>query len=136
MTHEESLMMWKLEMENFNKNIGMASKDMKKMYKILDTVITEGIITYENFTNDMIDELTTLMVEEGKAGKDPKDRSTEVDIICKRLAEKYETKYNERESGTGTTELSTDNTEVSDAEELHESECVSEECNGDSSEIA
>lgn len=136
MTHEESLMMWKLEMENFNKNIEMASKDMKKMYKILDTVITEGIITYEDFTNDMIDELTTLMVEEGKSGKDPKDRSTEVDIICKRLAEKYETKYNERESGTGTTELSTDNTEVSDTEELHESECVSEECNGDSSEIA
>ena len=130
MTHEESLMMWKLEMENFNKNIGLASKDMKKMYSILDTVI------YEDFTNDMIDELTTLMVEEGKAGKDPKDRSTEVDIICKRLAEKYETKYNERESGTGTTELSTDNTEVSDTEELHESECVSEECNGDSSEIA
>lgn len=30
MTHEESLMMWKLEMENFNKNIGLASKDMKR----------------------------------------------------------------------------------------------------------
>ena len=58
MTHEESLMMWKLEMENFNKNIGLASKDMKKMYSILDTVINEGIVTYEDFTNDMIDELT------------------------------------------------------------------------------
>lgn len=136
MTHEESLMMWKLEMENFNKNIGLASKDMKKMYSILDTVINEGIVTYEDFTNDMIDELTTLMVEEGKSGNGQKDRATEIDIICKRLTEKYETKYNERESGTGTTELSTDNTEVSDTEELHESECVSEECNGDSSEIA
>lgn len=136
MTHEESLMMWKLEMENFNKNIGLASKDMKKMYSILDTVINEGIVTYEDFTNDMIDELTTLMVEEGKSGNGQKDRATEIDIICKRLTEKYETKYNERESGTGTTELSTDNTEVSDTEELHESERVSEKCNDDSSEIA
>ena len=44
MTHEESLMMWKLEMENFNKNIGLASKDMKKMYSILDTVINEVLL--------------------------------------------------------------------------------------------
>lgn len=85
MTHEESLMMWKLEMENFNKNIGLASKDMKKMYSILDTVINEGIVTYEDFTNDMIDELTTLMVEEGKSGNGQKDRATEIDIICKRF---------------------------------------------------
>lgn len=83
MTHEESLMMWKLEMENFNKNIGLASKDMKKMYSILDTVINEGIVTYEDFTNDMIDELTTLMVEEGKSGNGQKDRATEFSIYTR-----------------------------------------------------
>lgn len=112
MTQEESLMMWKLEMENFNKNIGLASKDMKKMYSILDTVINEGIVTYEDFTNDMIDELTTLMVEEGKSGNGQKDRATEIDIICKRLTEKYEAKHKEGKSGAGDTELSADNTDI------------------------
>lgn len=135
MTHEESLMMWKIELDNFNKSgIDKASKDIKKLYEVLDKVITTGTITYEDFTKDMIDELTTLMVEAGKEGKEI-DRATEVDTICKRLTEKYETKYNERESGTGTTELSTDNTEVSDTEELHESECVSEESVRDNTEI-
>lgn len=136
MTHEESLMMWKLEKENFDKNIGLASKDMKKMYGILDTVINEGIVTYEDFTNDMIDELTTLMVEEGKSGNGQKDRATEVDIICKRLTEKYEKKHKEGKFGGRDTTLSTDSTEVSDTKGLHESKCISEECNDNSSEIA
>lgn len=135
MTHEESLMMWKLEMENFDKNISLASKDMKKMYKVLDTKIKDGSITYEDFTNDMIDELTNLMIEEGKAGSEPKNRTEEVDIICKRLTEKYEGKHNKGESRTGDAELPTDSTEVSDTEELHEPKCTTEESVGDSTEI-
>ena len=83
----------------------------------------------------MIDELTTLMVEEGKSGNGQKDRATEIDIICKRLTEKYEAKHKEGKSGAGDTELSADNTEVSDNEELLESECTDEESNGDSTEI-
>lgn len=135
MTHEESLMMWKLEKENFDKSIGLASKDMKKMYSILDTVINEGIITYGDFTNDMIDELTTLMVEEGKSGNGQKDRATEVDVICKRLTEKYEKKHKEGKSGRRDIEVSIDSTEVLDTEELHEPKCTTEESVGDSTEI-
>ena len=60
MTHEESLMMWKIELDNFNKlGTDNASKDIKKLYEVLDKVITAGTITYEDFTKDMIDELTT-----------------------------------------------------------------------------
>ena len=44
-------------------------------------------------------------------------------------------KYNARESGTGITELSTDSAEVSDTEELHESECITEESVSDNTEI-
>ena len=135
MTHEESLMMWKIELDNFNKlGTDKASKDIKKLYEVLDKVITAGTITYEDFTKDMIDELTTLMVEAGKEGKEL-DRATEVDTICKRLTEKYEAKHKEGKSGAGDTELSADNTEVSDNEELLESECTDEESNGDSTEI-
>lgn len=136
MTHEESLMMWKLELNHFNEIIDLASKDMKKLYKTLDKVINEGIITYEDYTNDMIDELTTLMIEEGKSGGSDKDRGAEVDIVCKRLTEKYETKYNERESRARDTEISTDSTKVSDIEGLHESECITEKCDDNCSEIA
>ncbi len=39
MTKEESLMMWKLELDNFNKHIEYASNPMKKLYKELDKVI-------------------------------------------------------------------------------------------------
>ena len=131
MTHEESLMMWKLEKDSFDKNEAMASKDMKKLYKILDKVIVTNVVAYEDFTNDMIEELMSITKDENG-----KDRAFEVDEICRRLTKKYETKYNERESGSGDRELPENNTEVSDTEELHESECVSEECNDDSSEIA
>lgn len=51
------------------------------------------------------------------------------------LTEKYEAKYKEGKSGAGDTELSADNTEVLDNEELLESECTDEESNGDSTEI-
>lgn len=131
MTHEESLMMWKLEKDSFDKNEAMASKDMKKLYKILDKVIIANVVTYEDFTNDMIEELMSITKDENG-----KDRAFEVDEICRRLTKKYETKYSERESGSGNRKFPENNTEVSDTEELHESECVSEECNDNSSEIA
>lgn len=92
MTKEESQMMWKIELDNFEQHKELASKEMKKLYSTVDKVITEGIITYEDFTNDMIDELTTSIVEQGKSNAEV-NRATEVDNICKRLTEKYEEKY-------------------------------------------
>lgn len=133
MTIEESKAMWNIEKSNVDQvNF---TKGMKDLYKAVDKVIENGIITYEDFTNDTIDELTTLMVQEGKGEIDTADRVEQIDLMCKRLTKRYEEKYNARELGTGITELSTDSAEVSDPEKLHESECITEESVSDNTEI-
>lgn len=133
MTIEESKAMWNIEKSNVDQvNF---TKGMKALYKAVDKVIENGIITYEDFTNDTIDELTTLMVQEGKGEIGAMDRAEQLDLMCKRLTEKYEEKYNTRESGTGITELPTDSAEVSYPEKLHESECITEESVSDNTEI-
>lgn len=134
MTIEESQMMWKIELDNFEQHKKLASKEMKKLYSAVDKVITEGIITYEDFTNDMIDELTTSIVEQGKNNTEV-NRATEVDNICKRLAAKYEEKYKNRESLAGNSELSTDNTQVQDESGVCEPECPNVESIGNIEEI-
>lgn len=133
MTIEESKAMWNIEKSNVDQvNF---TKGMKALYKAVDKVIENGIITYEDFTNDTIDELTTLMVQEGKGEIDTVDRVEQIDLMCKRLTKRYEEKYNARELGTGITELSTDSAEVSDLEKLHESECITEESVSDNTEV-
>lgn len=133
MTIEESKAMWNIEKSNVDQvNF---TKGMKALYKAVDKVIENGIITYEDFTNDTIDELTTLMVQEGKGEIDTVDRVEQIDLMCKRLTKRYEEKYNARELGTGITEFSTDSAEVSDPEKLHESECITEESVSDNTEI-
>lgn len=133
MTIEESKAMWNIEKSNVDQvNF---TKGMKDLYKAVDKVIENGIITYEDFTNDTIDELTTLMVQEGKGEIDTADKVEQIDLMCKRLTKRYEEKYNARELGTGITELSTDSAEVSDPEKLHESECITEESVSDNTEI-
>lgn len=133
MTIEESKAMWNIEKSNVDQvNF---TKGMKALYKAVDKVIENGIITYEDFTNDNIDELTTLMVQEGKGEIDTADRVEQIDLMCKRLTKRYEEKYNARELGTGITELSTDSAEVSDPKKLHESECITEESVSDNTEI-
>lgn len=133
MTIEESKAMWNIEKSNVDQvNF---TKGMKALYKAVDKVIENGIITYEDFTNDTIDELTTLMAQEGKGEIDTVDRVEQIDLMCKRLTKRYEEKYNARELGTGITELSTDSAEVSDPEKLHESECITEESVSDNTEI-
>lgn len=134
MTIEESQMLWKIELDNFEQHKELASKEMKKLYSAVDKVITEGIITYEDFTNDMIDELTTSIVEQGKNNTEV-NRATEVDNICKRLAAKYEEKYKNRESLAGNSELSTDNTQVQDESGVCEPECTNVESRGNIEEI-
>lgn len=133
MTQEESVMMWKMELEHFKPEF--ASKEVKKLYKTLDKVITDAVITYEDFTNDMIDELTTLLIENTNNNVEL-DRAEQVDTICKRLNDKYEEKYNERESLAGDTELPTDSVEVQDEPRVCESECTNEESIGDTEEAS
>lgn len=66
MTIEESKMMWKLEVENNKPLYSSFSKEMKRLYNKVDELINEGVITYEDFTNDVIDSITTTIVDNGK----------------------------------------------------------------------
>lgn len=135
MTHEESKTMWKLEQKNSRPE--MFTKSMKKLYSLVDKCIEEDVIRYSDFTSDMLDELTTAVVNNGKNDTDVAiDRVEQINQICDKLAEKYEQKYNTRESGVGVTDVHVDSAEVQDIEGLCESECASTESTDNSTEIA
>ena len=130
MTHEESKNMWELEKKNSRPEL--FTKPMKKLYDIVEKCIEDDVIRYDDFTSDMIDELTTVIVENGKKEEETTlDRAEQIDQICSNLTKKYEQKYSTRESGEGTTDVFTDSVEVQDAE----SECATEESTDDSAEI-
>lgn len=109
MTIEDSKAMWQIEKSNVDLN--MLSKPMQKLYKIVNKVIMDGIITYEDFTNDMLDETTTSIIENTKS-EEIITRAMMVDNICKKLSDKYETKYKDRKSSGRDKELLGDNSEV------------------------
>ncbi len=86
MTIEESKAMWELEKENTDYT--KLSKEMKQLYDKVDELINAGVITYEEFTSDTIDAMTTNIVNNGKANKNP-DRYEQVKVMCLDLLEKY-----------------------------------------------
>lgn len=126
MTIEESKMMWKLEVENNKPRYASFSKEMKQLYNKVDELINEGIITYEDFTNDIIDGITTTIVDNGKNNAAP-SRADQVNAMCNMLFKKYE-EYKKVESTGGDGEVLADNTELSDEPQLCESECANETC--------
>lgn len=126
MTIEESKIMWKLEAENNKLLYGSFSKEMKRLYDKVDELINKGVITYEDFTNDVIDSITTTIVDNGKNNAEP-SRADQVNAMCDMLFKKYE-EYKEVESTGGDREVSIDNTELSDEARLCESECTDEAC--------
>lgn len=126
MTIEESKMMWKLEVENNKPLYGSFSKEMKRLYNKVDELINEGVITYEDFTNDVIDSITTTIVDNGKSNATP-SRADQVDAMCNMLFKKYE-EYKKVEHTGGDREVLADNTELSDETGLCESECTDETC--------
>lgn len=126
MTIEESKMMWKLEVENNKPLYGSFSNEMKRLYNKVDELINEGVITYEDFTNDVIDSITTTIVDNGKSNATP-SRADQVDAMCNMLFKKYE-EYKKVEHTGGDREVLADNTELSDETELCESECTNESC--------
>lgn len=126
MTIEESKMMWKLEVENNKPLYGSFSKEMKRLYNKVDELINEGVITYEDFTNDVIDSITTTIVDNGKSNAEP-SRADQVDAMCNMLFKKYE-EYKKVEHTGGDREVLADNTELSDETGLCESECTDETC--------
>lgn len=126
MTIEESKMMWKLEVENNKPLYGSFSNEMKRLYNKVDELINEGVITYEDFTNDVIDSITTTIVDNGKSNATP-SRADQVNAMCDMLFKKYE-EYKKIEYTGGDREVLADNTELSDETGLCESECTNETC--------
>lgn len=126
MTIEESKMMWKLEVENNKPLYGSFSKEMKRLYNKVDELINEGVITYEDFTNDVIDSITTTIVDNGKSNAEP-SRVDQVNAMCDMLFKKYE-EYKKVEHTGGDREVLVDNTELSNKTRLCESECTDGVC--------
>lgn len=126
MTIEESKMMWKLEVENNKPLYGSFSKEMKRLYNKVDELINEGVITYEDFTNDVIDSITTTIVDNGKSNAEP-SRADQVNAMCDMLFRKYE-EYKKVEHTGGDREVLADNTELSNKTRLCESECTDGTC--------
>lgn len=126
MTIEESKMMWKLEVENNKPLYGSFSKEMKRLYNKVDELINEGVITYEDFTNDVIDSITTTIVDNGKNNAEP-SRADQVNAMCNMLFKKYE-EYKKVEHTGGDREVLADNTELSNKTRLCESECTNGTC--------
>lgn len=126
MTIEESKMMWKLEAENNKPLYGSFSKEMKRLYNKVDELINEGVITYEDFTNDVIDSITTTIVDNGKSNAEP-SRVDQVNAMCDMLFKKYE-EYKKVEHTGGDREVLADNTELSNKTRLCESECTDGAC--------
>lgn len=126
MTIEESKMMWKLEVENNKPLYGSFSKEMKRLYNKVDELINEGVITYEDFTNDVIDSITTTIVDNGKSNAEP-SRDDQVNAMCDMLFKKYE-EYKKVEHTGGDREVLADNTELSNKTRLCESECTDGTC--------
>lgn len=126
MTIEESKMMWKLEVENNKPLYGSFSKEMKRLYNKVDELINEGVITYEDFTNDVIDSITTTIVDNGKSSAEP-SRADQVNAMCDMLFKKYE-EYKKVEHTGGDREALADNTELSNKTRLCESECTNGTC--------
>ncbi len=126
MTIEESKMMWKLEVENNKPLYGSFSKEMKRLYNKVDELINEGVITYEDFTNDVIDSITTTIVDNGKSNAEP-SRADQVNAMCDMLFKKYE-EYKKVEHTGGDREVLADNTELSNKTRLCESKCTDGTC--------
>lgn len=126
MTIEESKMMWKLEVENNKPLYSSFSKEMKRLYNKVDELINEGVITYEDFTNDVIDSITTTIVDNGKSSAEP-SRADQVNAMCGILFKKYE-EYKKVEHTGGDREVLADNTELSNKTRLCESECTNGTC--------
>jgi hypothetical protein len=126
MTIEESKMMWKLEVENNKPLYGSFSNEMKRLYNKVDELINEGVITYEDFTNDVIDSITTTIVDNGKSNTEP-SRADQVNAMCDMLFKKYE-EYKKVEHTGGDREVLADNTELSNKTRLCESECTDGTC--------
>lgn len=132
MTREESINLWKLEKES--SNTAVFTDGMKKLWDKVDELINNGDLMYDQFTSDIIDELTTVIVDKTKEGTEL-DRAAQIDSMCNKLYEKYTEQYNNVESGEGDTGVLVDTVEVQDESGICESEDTTEVSGDNTTEI-
>lgn len=132
MTREESINLWKLEKES--SNTAVFTEGMNKLWDKVDELINNGDLMYDQFTSDIIDELTTIVVDKTKEGVEL-DRVAQIDCMCDRLYEKYTKQYNNTEPGEGDSGVLADTTEVQDEPGVCESEDTVEVSGTDTTEI-
>lgn len=132
MTREESINLWKLEKES--SNTAVFTDGMKKLWDKVDGLINNGELMYDQFTSDIIDELTTVIVDKTKDGVEL-DRVAQIDDMCDRLYEKYTKQYNNTESGEGDNRVLVDTTEVQDEPRVCEPESTVEASGDNTTEI-
>lgn len=109
MTKEQSITLWSVEKANVNE--ALLTKGMKKLYSLVDKLINEGVIMYEDFVNDTIDAITdNIVANDGKETDD--NRLNQVDKICTNLYGKYKEQYNNTKSTKGDNGLSENTTTV------------------------
>lgn len=84
MTKEESIAMWKVEKAHTDKNL--LTKKMNKLFDLVEELIMNGDLMYDQFSGDMLDEVTTTIIENGK-NETNLDRAAQIDLICERLYE-------------------------------------------------
>ena len=123
MTKEESIAMWKVEKAHTDKNL--LTKKMNKLFDLVEELIMNGDLMYDQFSGDMLDEVTTTIIENGK-NETNLDRAAQIDLICERLYENYTKQHNNSESGEGDNGVLADNTEVSDESGVCTSEDTSD----------
>ena len=127
MTAEESKLIWELEKKNTN--FDALSKPLQKLFKTVDKAIYAEVISYEEFTNDMIDGVTDCIVANTKNGED-KERAEVIENIAERLIKKYNAKYKARKSLGGNKKDAVDNTEVQNEPRIYTSSTESTESTG------
>ena len=127
MTAEESKLIWELEKKNTN--FDALSKPLQKLFKTVDKAIYAEVISYEEFTNDMIDGVTDCIVANTKNGED-KERAEVIENIAERLIKKYNAKYKARKSLGRNKKDAVDNTEVQNEPRIYASSTESTESTG------
>lgn len=124
MTKDESVAMWQLEKQSFDKlDANLIPDGMRQLYAFVDTLIADGKLMYNTFVSDMIDATTDLIIHK-KDESDKLDRSAQVTEICNSLYEKYKKQYNNEESGEGDTGVLADTPEIQDESGVCEPECI------------
>ena len=111
MTKEESIAMWKVEKAHTDKNL--LTKKMNKLFDLVEELIMNGDLMYDQFSGDMLDAVTDMIIDNTNKGA-TLDRADQIDYLCDKLYEKYTQQYNNSESRKGDSVVLEDTTKVQD----------------------